>query len=719
MLHGILDLCDRHIGQVGHGDSTLGCIAVGVQNHGGTTGNRCREGRYLCCDHSAIADGADVEACRLGAGLGLVDGHADGIGNGGIQLLLFLCGIFGLDFQIRKNIFHNTLDNGRDRDTAGDGINGRLIEQDQHGDLGVIRRCISNKGRNAQVISSGLVLLGDLLGGTGLTGNAVAGNVGILTGTFRNDLFQHITHQSGSLFGNDLANDVGFRRPDGIAVLINDGIDQMGGDQMAAVGNCRNGSDQLQRGDFEVLAERCGGQFYGAHVIIGPDVAVGLARQVNTCLFVEAKGLVILIEVCLAQRCTDLDERRVTGVLDGIHQVLRTVAGRLPAADTPVFNLLVAGAIERRTQGCGMFLQRHGRNQDLEGRAGIIGIGDGAVEPFGGQRIAARLFGLLFGQRNGRCRFGGKTFLLGLLGHQLVDLPLQLFIGQRKGIVGVEVGIVGHGQNGARIDIHDDAGNMVGNLVVGISHFQVLFQIVLNDLVDGQNQAVAVLGLVVHFIFKRHLAALGVGRLDDAAVDAAQFLIIIGFQTVKTLVVAADKAEGMGKEVAIGIVTGGIFVQEDNVGQLLLLAEGANLIGGLLLDLALDDGILGLLLYLGQSFVIAQLQNIAQCLCNDRDQIVILDIDGLQRDHFGTCADGQRFHIAVVDGAAVGFDDSVAGLLADGTLLILLILGHLQIEDAGCQNDKAYNAKSNCDKQQLPSHLAVGFSLHGFCEILQ
>ena len=94
----------------------------------------------------------------------------------------------------------------------------------------------------------------------------------------------------------------------------------------------------------------------------------------------------------------------------------------------------------------------------------------------------------------------------------------------------------------------------------------------MNGGIQGQFHAVPVLGVIVILEEVHQVGAAGVGGGDHQAIGAGQLCIILGFHPVSAPVVIS-KANDLGSQVGVGIVTLGIGRQVDTASQLMLRDE--------------------------------------------------------------------------------------------------------------------------------------------------
>ena len=216
-------------------------------------------------------------------------------------------------------------------------------------------------------------------------------------------------------------------------------------------------------------------------------------------------------------------------------------SGIPPALDgqRPPFHHSVAWAIKGAVHRNSLFLQRHGRRNDFEGGTRVVCIRHCFVLPLRLQNLIAPRLVFLFVCNGGQLRGLG-------------------FVGDNKRLIGVKIPFGGHAQDSAGIHLHHNAGNPVGGQIVVGRNFQILFQIMLNHLVDGQHKVVAVLRFVIHFVIKGHFLALGVGRSNRPAGHAGQILIVFRLDAGQSLVIWAHKPQHLSGEIAEGIIPLGV-----------------------------------------------------------------------------------------------------------------------------------------------------------------
>ena len=104
-----------------------------------------------------------------------------------------------------------------------------------------------------------------------------------------------------------------------------------------------------------------------------------------------------MIEGLRADTLPDVDKGRVAGVLHGLGEGLGTVTLGFPAADWGTASLDADAARTEKAirQAHRPFLERHRERDDLEGRAGLVGIGERLVAPLPGLGLGKQALGFL------------------------------------------------------------------------------------------------------------------------------------------------------------------------------------------------------------------------------------------------------------------------------------------------------------------------------------
>ena len=314
--------------------------------------------------------------------------------------------------------------------------------------------------------------------------------------------------------------------------------------------------------------------------------------------------------------------------------------------------------------------------------------------------------------------------------HILLELGDILVARQLVGIVRIEVRQVRHRQHFAGLDIHDDAGNAVTGLrVICQRGFEVFFQIILDVAVHGQHQRVAVGRGDILLGVRHDVLVLRVLHAHDAARRAGELVVVLGFQTVGAVIVAADIAQHRRQERAVLIIALGVRLGI-HTGALRCLELFVQLLGNVLIDLLCDDLVLRVgLLDLRHHGVVIDIERFGQdgrqCLPLGfrRNAFFLLDLahDGLRRDcdalylgRFGQC-----LHIRIVDLAAVGRDERVAGLQRRCLLDVKIVMEHLHIQQPQSDRTEADHHKDHGQQPDARAHLVIGsLNCHVFASIL-
>ncbi len=91
----------------------------------------------------------------------------------------------------------------------------------------------------------------------------------------------------------------------------------------------------------------------------------------------------------------------------------------------------------------------------------------------------------------------------------------------------------------------------------------MLFQHLLHGLVDGQYHVAAVDGVGILLKMELHLRSIIALGCGNGTVGASEGLIIGSLDAIKARIVAAHKAEHLGRQGTIGIIAAGIRFQID------------------------------------------------------------------------------------------------------------------------------------------------------------
>ena len=390
---------------------------------------------------------------------------------------------------------------------------------------------------------------------------------------------------------------------------------------------------------------------------------------------------------------TDLHIGGVAAVLHGLRQRLQTMAGVLPAMLGDTARHKGAGAVEGGIEGDGAGFQRRCGGDDLEDRAGLVGLV---------HRLIAPLDLLLVGK-------GLLIFFAALLVFR--KLHLGDFGNDGLRVVGVVIRHGGHAQDRPGIDILHDNGGPVLHGVLGQGGGQVLFDDRLDVAVQRQHQAVAVFSAGDILVGVGHIGAPGVFGGDHLAGGTAEGAVVVGFQSVGTLVIGIDKAQYGGGHGAVGVVAGAIRQQRYPV-NIVIQGKLVGRIGGLLIHPAFDDLIKALFVggALQDKFPVHP-QQLAHAVCQQH-RLFIGDICGGEDDPPGGGGGGQYLAVGGVDGPAVGIDGGGAKLTAHGLLFVGFALHQLHLVQAADDKPKAHDDEQRRHQDGAPTHFFVGKRRH-------
>ena len=158
-----------------------------------------------------------------------------------------------------------------------------------------------------------------------------------------------------------------------------------------------------------------------------------------------------------------------------------------------------------------------------------------------------------------RIRHGLRLFcrqVAGCRGVRLIQLGHTCHRGNIIGIIEVKAGFTGHCQNSTRIDIHDDAGGIIGAvpLMLVVLEFlveflQIFFTNALNICIQCQHQVISVCRLDRGLLLIEGLVHITV----CTSRDAVECIIVVFFQTVCADIVADRKTDHIRSEGTAGI----------------------------------------------------------------------------------------------------------------------------------------------------------------------
>ena len=304
-----------------------------------------------------------------------------------------------------------------------------------------------------------------------------------------------------------------------------------------------------------------------------------------------------------------------------------------PALDrlAPAWNHDGACAVEGPAVRDCLFLESHSGCENLEGGTRVIGVGDDFVTPLILQFLLEA--GFLF------------------LALEKVDERLSLFRADCERIVRVVFRIGCHSENTARLDVHNDTCRILVYVVLFVCFLEILLNVMLDYLVNRQDDVIAVDRIDVGFVCKRHFVAVYVCRCDKAARSAFHIAFIECFDTVKPLLVGADKAEDMGCEAAEWIISCRVRDEIDGCCTK-LIDKLAYPVGLFFFHALLEDGVSCLAQCLFKHCIIVHFKDCRDVFGNSLSLFIRLYFYSLDSHHFGACRHGKRLHISVIYASA-------------------------------------------------------------------
>ena len=210
--------------------------------------------------------------------------------------------------KIRQHLGEHVGNHGRGQQRAEEFFAGRLVDDDQDGDLRVLRRREGDAGADHPVVARLLALgLVDLLRGAGLGYDIIPVDRNIFC-----RIGQNLTKLIGGLLADGLPVLVIIGHICEVAVLVGIPLEQMRRDEIAAVGNRGQRAYVLQHGNLHILPEGGGRKVDGRQGFVVD--AVAFAEHVAAGGLRIAKRIEIAQERLGAERLPDLDERGVAGL---------------------------------------------------------------------------------------------------------------------------------------------------------------------------------------------------------------------------------------------------------------------------------------------------------------------------------------------------------------------------------------------------------------------
>ena len=223
----------------------------------------------------------------------------------------------------------------------------RAVDDHQDGYLRIIHRRHADE-RAVVIVAVFAASRVDLVRGTGLTADTIAGDARVAAAALIDDVLHDAAHLFRRLGGNDFAHRYRFIFFDNFSVFIRQCLDIMWLQQNAVVADRVDCAQQLDRGHGNTLPVADGRQFDRTDVFERVHDGSGFARVIHAGLFGDAVQAQIFIEGGLAHERRDFGQRRVAGIADGLADGLGTVAAVCPAVQPYACNSKAACAVERR-----------------------------------------------------------------------------------------------------------------------------------------------------------------------------------------------------------------------------------------------------------------------------------------------------------------------------------------------------------------------------------
>ena len=321
-----------------------------------------------------------------------------------------------------------------------------------------------------------------------LAAHAVALDIGVFTAAFADHLFQQFAHGLGGFSPDGAGHHLRRGALHNTAVLIQNGGDDIGLHQLAAIDHRRKGRDHLDRRDGYALAKADTRQINVFDIAAVNQDARALAWQIHARAHAQPKGAQVLIEPLCAHTQRQGDKHRIAAVFQPLGQ--RFVAMALfPAADGITVHPDTASALEGIPHAGHAGIQRRGAGQAFKGRSRLISVADSADAHQLGQRL---------------------------------DI-----VARRA--VGIVIRLHAQSQNRAGVHIHHNTGDGFGVIDLDALAHGALHK-ALDARVDGQLHRVARLRGNVGGIALRHGARLAVHLGQQDAIFALEHRVVLLLQ---------------------------------------------------------------------------------------------------------------------------------------------------------------------------------------------
>ena len=261
------------------------------------------------------------------------------------------------------------------------------------------------------------------------------------------------------------------------------------------------------------------------------------------------------------------------------------------------------------------------------------------------------------------------------------------------GLVIVEVKIAKrhHRQYSTRVNLHTDCRRAVLDVVVLHGLGEVLFNVILDDGVNGEAYAVAVAGVYIVLVARvEHIRARRGGRAHDIAALAREHAVIAGFYTAETGVVQSHEADDVRGHAAVGVIALCVGLDLDAyvaavgfelpylLGHVLLHLAGHDLVPGVRVPRLFEDGLVVHAEDLGETA---------------RDGLLVLVValylGGAYVHGIHARAHGEHYAVAVIYRASRGAYRGLAHLLGDRRSLVLVVLHYLDLVQPRAEHQKS------------------------------
>ena len=253
---------------------------------------------------------------------------------------------------------------------------GRLIHHDDHCHIGILGRSVAHTGADIHLGSRGSRSL--FLGGSRLGGNAIACHICVFsTAGTRNALRKDGTQCLCRLLADDRSCHLSLVLINNIAFVVGHTLHKIGSHKTSAVCYCRHRANVLDRRDCKVLTERVNGKIKLRH--LGADNTHAFTGKIDARLFPITEKLEIIGKGLNTKRLPQCHEPHIAGMLNALGKGQASVSRTLVTVDALTQHDFGAATENRAIYNRKLFLQRHGRSNDLKGRTGNISLGQRLV----------------------------------------------------------------------------------------------------------------------------------------------------------------------------------------------------------------------------------------------------------------------------------------------------------------------------------------------------